>query len=241
MSMEFLTATNSKYIFIAAKCLGSFNQYHPDIKFNLVCVNTNEKEVEFLKQKHSNLNIIRENLSFESEGHERGYCICSRIWNIKKILKETENDVFYVDADVFLKDNVSELFEITKDVDFMIRAKRMEPFKCNAGMIWVKNTKKNLEIIEEWEDVARRMKITGPNQFILLEKYYEKGLYWSGQGAGIDQLGLNVIIQKYKNEINYQTFPEKFNGISTNEKSLICHMKGPQKHKYFNKRTNELQ
>ena len=130
---------------------------------------------------------------------------------------------------------------ITKDVDFMIRAKRMEPFKCNAGMIWVKNTKKNLEIIEEWEDVARRMKITGPNQFILLEKYYEKGLYWSGQGAGIDQLGLNVIIQKYKNEINYQTFPEKFNGISTNEKSLICHMKGPEKHKYFNKRTNELQ
>jgi len=212
--ISFLSVTNNRFVPIVSGLLKSTQLYHPEIPMHLVCVNVIDEKVEYLKTLHGNLTIIREDVpdlkrlidrTGNLENTEPAYCVCSRTWHMLDLMKKGDS-VFYLDADVTFLEPITELLEILPDVDLMVRAKKMKPFMCNAGMIWAKNTKKNVEIIEEW---AKRTN--------------EKGIRWFS-----DQKSLNEIITKYMAVIKYETFPEKFNGISTNEKSVIVHMKGPK-------------
>ena len=74
-------------------------------------------------------------------------------------------------------------------------------------MIWVKGSDRNLEILKEWEKRADELGL----------------LYWYS-----DQEGLNATIQNNMDNIIYKDFPNKFNGINTNEESVLVHMKGPK-------------
>lgn len=202
-----LSTTNSRYIPVAKNLLTSFNRFHPEIKFYLLGVNLTDKEKAYLKPLHSNLTIIDDNAEFEDLHHERCYCAHNRTWHMPKLMEDHKFNIFWMDADVYLKDNINELFDMLGDVDFMIRAKRMDPFKCNCGMVYVRYSEQNLEILKEWEKNADDLGL----------------LYWYS-----DQEGLNKTIQDNMNRINYKDFPKKFNGISTNEESVIVHLKGPK-------------
>jgi len=202
-----LSTTNSRYIPITNNLITTFNKFHPEIKFYLIGVNLTDKEKASLKALHSNLTIIEDNAKFENYHHEKCYCAHNRTWHMPKLMKENKFNIFWMDADVYLKDNINELFDVLDDVDFMIRAKIMDPFKCNCGMIYVRHSEQNLEILKEWEKHANDLGL----------------LYWYS-----DQEGLNQTIQNNMHRINYKNFPKKFNGISTNEESIIIHMKGPK-------------
>lgn len=202
-----LSTTNSRYIPITNNLITTFNKFHPEIKFYLIGVNLTDEEKVSLKALHSNLTIIEDNAEFENYHHEKCYCAHNRTWHMPKLMEENEFNIFWMDADVYLKDDINELFDMLDGVDFMIRAKTMDPFKCNCGMVYVKHSEQNLEILKEWEKRADDLGL----------------LYWYS-----DQEGLNQTIQNNMHKINYKSFPKKFNGISTNEESVIIHMKGPK-------------
>tara|TARA_R110000824_G_scaffold118226_8_gene270421 strand:- start:163 stop:810 length:648 start_codon:yes stop_codon:yes gene_type:complete len=205
----FLSTTNSRYIPITINLLKTLNNFHPEIGFYLLIVNLTEEEKKFLKSLHSNLTLVEDNGEFNDFHHEKCHCAHNRTWHMPKLMKEHGYNIFWLDADVYLKGNLDELFQILEEesVDFMIRAKKLNPFTCNCGMIWVKGSDRNLEILKEWEKRADELGL----------------LYWYS-----DQEGLNATIQNNMDNIIYKDFPNKFNGINTNEESVLVHMKGPK-------------
>lgn len=213
---EILTVTNSPFLDIVKKMLVSFNKYHPEIKVNVVCVNMDEEEYEKIRSYHDNVNIIKFNKKFKKFGgarelgpsdkdHEQGYCTSCRSWYALDIMEETGKSVFYLDADVHTKGNLNDLFKMFENCDFMIRSKTFKPaFKCNAGMVWMKNNDFNKKIIKEWADETKAM-----------------GISWRS-----NQWTLDNLINKYWYQIKYLDFPEKFNGKTNNPKSVLVHEKG---------------
>jgi hypothetical protein len=205
----FLSTTNSRYIPITINLVKSLNAFHPEIGFYLLTVNLSEEERKYLKSLHSNITLVEDNGEFNDFYHEKCYCAHNRTWHMPKLMEEHSHNIFWLDADVYLRGDLDELFQILEEdgVDFMIRAKKLDPFACNCGMIWVKSSDQNLEILKEWETRA-----------------FDLGLlYWYS-----DQEGLNATIQNNMHRIAYRDFPKKFNGISTNEESVLVHMKGPK-------------
>ena len=133
------------------------------------------------------------------------------------IMKKFKTDVFWLDADVYLRGDISEFFAWLQDYDFSIRAKELNPYRCNCGMVWVKYTEKNIKILEEWTKEAINLDILN---------------FWYA-----DQYSLNSVMHNHINilkDIKYSTFPEEYDGVSTNEKSSIVHLKGPKKMEIFN-------
>ena len=93
----------------------------------------------------------------------------------------------------------------------------MDPYRCNCGMVWTKYTEKNVEILNEWSEEAKKLDILN---------------FWYA-----DQNSLNKVMHNHINvlqDIKYSTFPEEYDGVSTNDKSLIVHLKGPKKLEIFN-------
>ena len=128
---------------------------------------------------------------------------------IRSLLEETSKNVFYLDGDVYLEDNINGLLEFFETVDFCARMKVEEPLRFNAGMIYVKNTPKNITIVKEWEDAT-----------------LSHGWVWLSA-----QNELGNVLQNYKNEVVVKTFPKLYDGVDTNMESVIVHMKGPEKKK----------
>jgi len=204
----FLSVTNSRYIPITENLIKSLNYYHPNIDLHLVCVNTTNDEIDYMKSLHKNLYPIIATEEFESEDHEKGYCCWCRTWNILNVMLSKNKNVFYLDADIFLTGSIEELFPYLNEAGIMVRAKNSNPqeYRGNNGMIWIKNTPLNHKIIIDW-----------------IHKTRAKGKIWLAE-----QLALNEIVRENWDKINYKDFPKKFNGISTNKESVIIHMKGPK-------------
>ena len=216
----FLSVTNSPYIPVVEKLLVSLNEYHPDIGIHLVCVNMSHEEIHYVKGLHKNITPIIVEQKFEKmrgdrelgpndSGHEEGYCTSCRSWFMLDLMNELDKSVFYLDADVYLKGNIDELFPKLKEADFMIRAKNLDPknFKCNAGMVWVKDTPLNRKLVEDWADKTRKMGATS----------------WRSNQWTLDEL-----IRENWEDINYRNFPIEFNGKTDNPESIIVHVKGPK-------------
>jgi len=218
-NIVFLTVTNSPFVPIAEKLITTLNEYHSDISLYVVCVNMSSKETEYIKSLHKNINTLTVNKKFKKFGgnrrlgpqdkdHEEGYCTSCRSWFMLDIMNETSKNVFYLDADVYLKGPIDELFPSLKEADFMIRAKILDPkkFRCNAGMVWVKNTPLNKELIADWAKKTRDM-----------------GISWRS-----NQWTLDEIIRENWERIKYRNFPLKFNGKTDNPETVLVHLKGPK-------------
>ena len=211
MDSLILTTTNSRYIPIVSGLLRTFWEFHPELKLCVLCVNLTEEEKEGLNKIHSNLMLVDDNHEFLNHDLERNHCAHNRTWFMPVLMKQLQCNILWLDADVALKGKIDELFERMKDVDFMIRAKTINPFTCNCGMVWTRFSSQNINILNEWGQET--LKLHANNDWYA------------------DQKSLNKVIQKYYNELNlikYESFPEKFNGKANNEKSLIIHYKGPK-------------
>jgi len=209
--LKILTVCNEVYVNIMVCLIQTLEKYHPELPVEMVALNLSQNSKNKFSNMHSNLSFVDDYYSdFLNFEEERAYCESCRTWNIKRILKESEFNVFYIDGDVYLEDHIDELLEFFKTVDFCARMKSENPkYRFNAGMIYVKNTEKNIRVIEEWE------KSTLSHGWVWLSAQNELG----------------NTLQKFRNDVVVKTFPKKFNGIYTNKDSVIVHMKGPEKKK----------
>jgi len=205
----FLSTTNSRYLPITVDLVHTLNTFHPEVKLCLLTVNLTTEEKSNLRNMHSNIELIEDNGEFDTFYHEKCHCAHNRTWHMPKLMSERNCNIFWLDADVHLRGDINELFDILEkdNVDFMIRAKKLQPFTCNCGMIWVKGSEQNLKILKEWEQKADELGL----------------LYWYS-----DQEGLNATVQNNMHKIVYKDFPNKFNGKSNNKESVLVHMKGPK-------------
>lgn len=219
IDFTFLTVTNSPFIPIVEKLIVSLNNFHPDIGVTVVCVNMSDEEENYIKSLHKNLDTIVVRKKFKKfagvrelgprdSGHEEGYCTSCRSWFMLDIMKEQNKSVFYLDADVYLKGPIDELFPDLKEADFMIRSKNLDPkkFKCNAGMVWVKDTPVNRDLVAEWA-----------------QKTINMGISWRSNQWTLDEL-----MRENWGKIKYKDFPLKFNGKTDNPESVLVHLKGPK-------------
>ena len=216
----FLSVTNKPYVPIVENLIRSLNDFHPNILLYLVCVNMDDNDIENVKNQHQNIRIITVNKEFKKFGgdrikgpldtdHEEGYCTSCRSWFMLDIMKKENKSVFYLDADVFLRGPITGLFPELQKADFMIRAKNLvrETFKCNAGMVWVKNTEKNQKLVSKWA-----------------EKTINMGISWRS-----NQWTLDEIIRENWDDIEYKDFPLLYNGKTNNPDSILVHLKGPKR------------
>ena len=106
---EILTVTNAPFLNIVKKMLITFNEHHPEIKVNVVCVNMTDEDYKQIESYHGNVNIIKFNKKFKKFGglrelgpkdadHEQGYCTSCRSWYALDIMEETGKSVFYLDS-----------------------------------------------------------------------------------------------------------------------------------------------
>ena len=209
-NLQILTVCNESYTKIMMNLIKSLFLYHPEVPVKMLALNLSDKSMQLFLNAHSNLSFIEDNYTtFANFEEERAYCESCRTWNIKNLLSDTSTDVFYLDGDVYLEDNLYDLFDFFKSVDFCARVKEDNPLRFNAGMIYVKNTDKNLAIVSEWEKETRK-----------------HGWVWLSA-----QNELGNVLEQHKEDIVIKTLPKKFDGIDTNPETVIVHMKGPSKRK----------
>jgi hypothetical protein len=208
--LQILTVCNEPYTKIMIHLIRSLSVYHPEVPVKMLALNLSDKSKGLFLDAHSNLTFIDDKYQdFKNFEEERAYCESCRTWNIKNMLSESSSDVFYLDGDVYLEDNLYELFDFFDSVDFCARIKIENPLRFNAGMIYVKNTDTNRAIIEEWEKETRK-----------------HGWVWLSA-----QNELGNVLERHKDEVVIKTLPKKFDGIDTNPETVIVHMKGPSKKK----------
>jgi hypothetical protein len=208
-TLQILTVCNEPYVDIMMNLIVSLETYHPEVPVKMLSLNLSDESKKRFRC-HSNISFIDDTYSdFKNFEEERAYCESCRTWNTKNILSETCSDVFYVDGDVYLEDNVYDLFDFFESTDFCARIKIDNPLRFNAGMIYVKNTPDNFKIIEEWERETRK-----------------HGWVWLSA-----QNELGNVLERHKEKVVVKTFPKKFDGIDTNPETVLVHMKGPQKKK----------
>ena len=207
-NLVILTVCNEPYVKVMKNLIETLEEFHPEVPVKMLALNLSTESKNYFASLHNNISFIDDNYSdFDGFHEERAYCESCRTWNIKDLLRSTGKNVFYLDGDVYLEDKIDELFDFFNSVDFCARIKVEEPLRFNAGMIFVKNTPKNIEIVEEWEKATR-----------------SHGWVWLSA-----QNELGDVLQNYKQDVVVKTFPKKFDGIDTNKESVLVHMKGPQK------------
>jgi len=207
---QILTVCNEPYVKIMIHLIRSLATYHPEIPVKMLALNLTDESKQVLLDEHSNLIFIDDDYrNFKNFEEERAYCESCRTWNIKELLHKTCSDVFYLDGDVYLEDSLYELFDFFEAVDFCARIKVESPLRFNAGMIYVKNTPKNIAIVHEWEVETRK-----------------HGWVWLSA-----QNELGNVLEQHKKVVTVKTFPTKFDGIDTNPETVLVHMKGPRKRK----------
>jgi hypothetical protein len=208
--LQILTVCNEAYTKIMIHLIKSLSLYHPEVPIKMLALNLSDTSKQLFLDAHSNLTFIDDKYQgFKNFEEERAYCESCRTWNIKDMLSESSADVFYLDGDVYLEDNLYDLFDFFESVDFCARIKVENPLRFNAGIIYVKNTDMNYSIIEEWEKETRK-----------------HGWVWLSA-----QNELGNVLERYKGKVIIKTLPKKFDGIDTNPETIIVHMKGPQKKK----------
>ena len=210
MKLKILTVCNEPYVNIMVNLIQSLSDYHPSIPVEMLSLNLSEESKKKFSEIHDNIIFVDDDYSsFSDFEQERAYCESCRTWNIKRILTETDCSVFYLDGDVYLEDSIDELFDFFKTVDFCARVKVDSPLRFNAGMIYVKNTSKNVDIVDEWEKETRK-----------------HGWVWLSA-----QNELGNVLERHRNSVIIKTFPKRFDGIDTNPETVLVHMKGPTKKK----------
>jgi len=202
-----LTVCNEPYVNIMVSLIETLNKFHSELPVRMLALNLSNDSKEKFSKLHSNITFVDDYYDdFKNFQEERGYCESCRTWNIRSILEETDKNVFYLDGDVYLKGQLYELFDFFETTDFCARIKIENPLRFNAGMIYVKNTNKNVEIVGKWEEETRK-----------------HGWVWLSA-----QNELGNVLEQHKNEVIIKTFPVKFDGIDTNPESVLVHKKGPK-------------
>lgn len=217
----FLTVSNSPYVSVAENLVKSAEQYHPEILFEFYGINLTENNIIRLNEIHNNIKVYNTEKYFDDVSLEALYAnSIGRTSSIKKSM-ERSYDILYFDGDMVINNNLNKMFEFIDDYDFVInrsRAIKSKEFRCNAGLIWIKSNKKNIDIVDEWQDITIEFGEDGNP---------ETGLAWYSEQHAMDKM-----IDKYhfrEKEITYSPFSEQhLSEFKEGRDTLIVHNKGPR-------------
>ena len=116
--MIVLTTTNQKYVPVVSNLLKTFKTYHSDIKIIVSCVNVSKQSLMNMSKINENVEFIIENIEFNNTNHERNYCAHNRVYHMPNLMKTTKQDIFWLDADVYLRGDINPFIAWLQDYDF---------------------------------------------------------------------------------------------------------------------------
>jgi hypothetical protein len=144
-----------------------------------------------------------------------------------KALKETDENVIFIDCDTIVLHDLSNVFDDDYDIGYTKRTGSRLPY--NGGVVFVKNTPNAIEFIELWNDVNKRM--------------YDDWKFhcpWRNKYAGMNQAAFGYIMEK-------ETFNAKLKQFSCaemnactenwpkiNKDTKVIHIKGALRRAAFN-------
>jgi hypothetical protein len=216
----FVAISNSAYMSVVKNLVLSAHKHHPEILFEFYGINLTENDIVKLKQIHNNINVHNIQKEFINESLEGCWAGNeARPLFIKQTMETSLYDVLYLDGDMIINDKLNNLFEFVSDYDFVVNPSRYfksDFFRCNDGLVWVKNTTKNINLVDEWRNVTVDLSEDGNPEYKIC---------WLAE-----QHALDIVIQKYHfdlNEVSYSRFLEDhLSEIKERRSSLITHYKG---------------
>jgi hypothetical protein len=147
-------------------------------------------------------------------------------------LKNTEDDVVFLDCDMLVLKDISSAFNSEFDIGYTKRTKAAMPY--NGGVVFIKNNKKAIEFIELWDRINDKM-----------YNDYNFHAPWRDKYAGMNQAAFGYIMEKEKFDAKLKQFPcAEWNACvedwpSINGTTKIIHVKGGLRRAIFNSRLPE--
>jgi hypothetical protein len=145
-----------------------------------------------------------------------------------KALKETDDNVIFIDCDMIVLQDLSNVFNDDYDIGYTKRTGSRLPY--NGGVVFVKNTTNATEFIELWNDVNKRM-------------YNDWNFHspWRNKYAGMNQAAFGYIMEKEKFNAKLKQFScAEMNACTEdwpkiNKNTKIIHIKGALRRAAFNR------
>ena len=136
-----------------------------------------------------------------------------------EVLKNTKDDVIFMDCDMLVLKDISDAFKNHFDIGYTKRTKARMPY--NGGVVFVKNTPEAIEFIEYWKEINDKMYNDQKFHYKYRNKY-----------AGMNQAAFGYIMETGGYKAKLKAFSCDVwnacveNWATINDETRIVHIKG---------------
>lgn len=198
ISVVFDYYCQDKYKKLATVLEYSANKHCPDADFELVKIKA--PVIKTGKSKSFTSNTVK-----------------LEIWLDK--LKSTDENVIFMDCDMLVLKDISDIFNHNFDIAYTKRTKARIPY--NGGIVFVHNNENSIKFMEIWKDIN--------NQMFNNRNFHN---IWHKKYAGMNQSAFGYILENKKYDANLKVLPcavwnacnEDWHSID--EKTRVVHIKG---------------
>jgi len=143
----------------------------PQASLYIVLVNMEEKYRDEIKSFGENIRVNIEKVSFTGEHEKRCYCASRRAFLFKKLRKEIDDILLWVDADSIIRKSCNELIVHLNSCELTMRSKSKGKFA--SGVIGVGSSDICNEFIEEYYKEVSKHNDWMNDQRSLCDVYYK--------------------------------------------------------------------
>jgi len=223
------TCCDNDYFHYLEKLVVSTGKFSKNTLLHIVLVNVPKEKAEFLKLLNPNISLEFDYIYFFSDSMKRGYCPNRKPSLMLSLMNKYDKPVLWIDVDGVVTSNEDdELLEFLKRNELStILDEDHERLKL---------TDKQLQKIPHGPLKSPYFgiflaSVIGTNNTLLAKEFFahvaelvkDNPYAWFS-----DQEALYLAYLKFKNEINFESFPKKL-ADEGNYGSLICFAKGPSK------------
>jgi lipopolysaccharide biosynthesis glycosyltransferase len=173
--------------------------------------NCPEADLELLKVKPPELKKKIRSKSFASN------TLKLKLW--LKVLKNTDDDVVFMDCDMIVLKDISDVFKNRFDIGYTKRTGSRIPY--NGGVMFVKNTPEAIKFVELWKEINDKM-------------YNDYSFHhtWRNKYAGMNQAAFGYIMETGGYKAKLKSFSCDIwnscveNWPKINDETRIVHIKG---------------
>lgn len=203
----------------------SLSKYMPKEKLSLIIVNGTGKYDNEIQNWHPNLLIKHYEIE---DDNNKGLYFAFMALPLYDLLMEYEESLIYIDGDVIIRQSLSALFDDLTDYDVMVRYRPYLDFigpmgtiygaRTNTGILALSNNQRVKEFIKDFKDRIITFIQEGNNPIV-----------WNKEKTsltGVDQELMWILIDEYKDSINFSPLDDRFNDSFFKDDSIIWHAKG---------------